>query len=69
MQLMEKTFTKFLIVLTAAGSSIFLLFYFLYALSVFSNIIVEILEVKREDQQPQDAYSILLFSVLITKKY
>lgn len=61
--------TTFLIVLTAAGSSIFLLFFFLYALSVFGNIIVEILEVKREDQQPQYTYSILLLSVLITTKY
>lgn len=38
------------------------------ALSILSNIIVEILEIKREDQQPQYTYSVLLLSVLITKK-
>lgn len=59
--------TKFLIVLTAALQAVHYFDLFFSALSILSNIIVKILEIKREDQQPQYAYSVLLLSVLITK--
>lgn len=60
--------TTFIIVLTAALQAVHYFDLFFNALSVLSNIKVEILEIKREDQQPQYTYSVLLLSVLITKK-
>lgn len=60
--------TTFIIVLTAALQAVHYFDLFFNALSVLSNIILDIFEIKREDQQPQYKYSVLLLSVLITKK-